>query len=312
MGGDGGAPPLRQNVSATVCDWIAGAPEDHIPGTDWQTKASKGAPAASGIAGHPKHQVRGTDPRGGRAPRPVGATARLTNMRHLPYIVGGFMLLPFALWLGFELTILPGSTVNLDLPLVAAMTATCLPVLAWFFLVNLGFLAKSIGGLDEFARPKALPVRIAIALLPWISLIGSLASVPFLAAEGYPPLLLALPPVVGAAIFAAIQLGERARAKDRQRLRLKEALESGTRPARGTARKALGGLLLKAFFLVPVIGWLAKDALNGRESAKVYFLVNCIALLVVAVALFGYPVLIVAALTAVPIVFAGLFVLTAA
>lgn len=229
-------------------------------------------------------------------------------MRHLPYAVGGFMLLPFAVWLVFELTILPGSTVNLDLPLVAALTATCVPVLAWFFLVNLGFLANSMGGACEFERPTAAPVRLAIALLPWISLLGSLASVPYLAAEGYAPALLALPPAVGAAIFFAIRSGERARSRERQRRQVSAETAPAT-PRRGALRE-VGAMLLGALYALPVAGWLLKDAVEGRPSAKAFFALNAFLLLAAAIAVFGYPVLIVAALAAVPVVFAGLFVLT--
>ncbi|WP_193367890.1 hypothetical protein [Pelagibius marinus] len=228
-------------------------------------------------------------------------------MRHLPYVVGLFMLLPFAVWLGLDLTILPGSTRNLDLPLVAALTAVCLPLLAWFFLVNLGFLANSMSGACEFERPRNPAVRLTIAALPWISLGGSLASVPLLAAEGLQPALLALPPVVGALIFFAIRFGEKARTQDRHRLRAKAAADS--RP-RGAGLAALGGGALRALYAVPLVGWLVKDAANGRASAKAFFAFNCFLLLAAGVAVFGYPVLIVAALSLVPLVFAGLFVLT--
>jgi hypothetical protein len=230
-------------------------------------------------------------------------------MRHLPYAVGGFMLLPFAVWLVFELTILPGSTVNLDLPLVAAMTATCVPVLAWFFLVNLGFLANSMGGADEFARPEAAAVRLLIALLPWISLIGSLASVPYLAAEGYPPALLALPPAVGAAIFFAIRSGERARNQEHARLEAAVARAAAPKARSGTL-KAAGRMLLGVLYAVPLAGWLLKDAVEGSGSAKAFFAFNGFLVLAAAIAVFGYPVLIVAALIMVPVIFAGLFVLT--
>jgi len=219
------------------------------------------------------------------------------------------MLLPLAIWLALDLTILPGSTVNLDLPLVAAMTATCLPVLAWFFLVNLGFLANSMGGADEFARPTALPVRLLIALLPWISLLGSLASVPYLAAEGYPPALLALPPAVGAAIFFAIRSGEKAR--NQERGRLEAALTRAAAPkARSGMLKRAGRMLLGLLYAVPLAGWLLKDAVEGSGSAKAFFAFNGFLVLAAAIAVFGYPVLILAALTMVPVIFAGLFVLT--
>lgn len=231
-------------------------------------------------------------------------------MRHLPYLIGLFMLLPFAVWLGLDLTILPGSTRNLDLPLVAALTATCLPLLAWFFLVNLGFLANSMSGACEFERPRNTVVRLTIAALPWISLGGSLASVPLLSSQGLAAPLLALPPIVGALIFFAIRFGEKARAHDRHRLR-NAAAEAQTAPrSRGESLAALGNAALRALYAVPVVGWLLKDAIHGRASAKAFFALNCFLLLAAAIAVFGYPVLIVAALTLVPVVFASLFVLT--
>lgn len=228
-------------------------------------------------------------------------------MRHLPYAIGLFMLLPFAVWLGLDLTILPGSTRNLDLPLVAALTAVCLPLLAWFFLVNLGFLANSMSGACEFERPQNPAVRLTIAALPWISLLGSLASVPLLAAEGLAPALLALPPIVGGLIFFAIRWGEKARTQDRHRLRAKAAAPQAPR---GAGLAALGGAILRTLYAVPLLGWLLKDAVNGRASAKAFFALNCALLLAAAVAVFGYPVLIVACLALVPVVFVSLFVLT--
>jgi hypothetical protein len=133
--------------------------------------------------------------------------------------------------------------------------------------------------------------------------------VPLLAAEGLAPALLALPPVVGALIFFAIRWGEKARSQDRHRLRAKAAAPAAQAP-RGENFKALGRSALKALYAVPVLGWLLKDAVNGRASAKAFFALNCALLLAAAVAVFGYPVLIVAALALVPVVFVSLFVLT--
>ena len=137
---------------------------------------------------------------------------------------------------------------------------------------------------------------------------------PFLAAEGYPAPMLALPPVVGAAIFCAIQLGERARTKDRERLRVKAARlgDGAAAGERSAGRRLLGRVILKLFFAVPLIGWMAKDLIHGPDSSKVYFAVSLGLLAIVSVYFFGYPALIIYALTMVAVIFAGLFALTAA
>jgi len=62
----------------------------------------------------------------------------------------------------------------------------------------------------------------------------------------------------------------------------------------------------------PVLGWLIHDAINGLPDAKYYFAVNVLAVLALCVYVFGYPVLIVTALTATACALTFLIVLTAA
>jgi fatty acid desaturase len=47
----------------------------------------------------------------------------------------------------------------------------------------------------------------------------------------------------------------------------------------------------------PVLGWLVRDAIHGLPDAKYYFFANCALLLVAAIYTFGYPLVIVLALT---------------
>ncbi len=67
----------------------------------------------------------------------------------------------------------------------------------------------------------------------------------------------------------------------------------------------------RAFLHVPVIGWFLRDAIYGVPDAKYYFIGNLIFCFGVCVYLFGYPFLIVYALTATAVMLVLLVVLTA-
>lgn len=69
--------------------------------------------------------------------------------------------------------------------------------------------------------------------------------------------------------------------------------------------------LANVFFKVPVIGWLAKDAVHGRDDAKYWFVFNFAVTFVVMTWTFGYPFVIVYALTMTACGILGLIVLTA-
>ena len=71
------------------------------------------------------------------------------------------------------------------------------------------------------------------------------------------------------------------------------------------------GIVARLAFRVPVIGWLARDAAYGASDAKYFFAGNIVALLVLAVYFFGYPALIIFALSATFMIMAGLIALTA-
>ncbi|WP_169569323.1 hypothetical protein [Sneathiella limimaris] len=61
----------------------------------------------------------------------------------------------------------------------------------------------------------------------------------------------------------------------------------------------------------PVLGWFIKDAQNGPDINKILFIVNFVLLWILATYLFGYPALIITALSLVPIVFLALISVTA-
>ncbi|MDQ0505899.1 hypothetical protein [Xanthobacter agilis] len=67
----------------------------------------------------------------------------------------------------------------------------------------------------------------------------------------------------------------------------------------------------RAFFHVPVVGWLLKDAVHGLPDAKYYFIFNLFVAFACLVYAFGYPFLIVSALTATATMLVSLIILTA-
>jgi hypothetical protein len=69
-------------------------------------------------------------------------------------------------------------------------------------------------------------------------------------------------------------------------------------------------LIAKMVYHVPVFGWMLKEAVQGSATAKVLFIVNLLLLWLLAVVTFGYPAIILPALTAVPVMFVLLILIT--
>ncbi|MGP9812396.1 hypothetical protein ACTZWT_12855 [Rhodopseudomonas sp. NSM] len=69
--------------------------------------------------------------------------------------------------------------------------------------------------------------------------------------------------------------------------------------------------LVRAFYFVPVIGWLTKDAVHGTPEAKYFFAANMAVLLIGAIYLVGYPLVITLALLGSAAGLSGLVLLTA-
>lgn len=231
-------------------------------------------------------------------------------MRYLPYAVGGFMLLPLIVWLVLWSVFFPGPKHGLDVPLTAALLATSMPLVLWFFLANLGFLANSIGGTSEYDKPSQPLARHLVAALPWMALAIGLLSLPYLYAQGAVSGLTVLPLLSGLAIFYAIRTGEQARAADKGRAleRTKDASQEAARESAGpSALQRAMGWVMKLVYTIPLLGWLIEDAVKGRESARLFFALNCAFAWLAAIAVFGYPAIILPALALVPLVFAGIF-----
>lgn len=229
------------------------------------------------------------------------------HAKNIPYIVGGFMLLPYGFWLLAWGLFLPGPKYGFDLPMSVAMFAVTLPLVAWFFLANLGFMSNSIAGEDAFERPAGRWVRWTLARLPALALLLGAASVPYLLALDEPPLLIPLPVLVALLIAWAIDRGEAARSRE------VIAAAPGAKPAPARSSGALtqlGRLALAAVFLVPVIGWLLREAVQGSDEDRTYFALNLAMLAALAVLVFGFQALFVIAMICVPITFLLILLMT--
>ncbi|ANK74993.1 hypothetical protein ACI2KT_11440 [Ensifer adhaerens] len=69
-------------------------------------------------------------------------------------------------------------------------------------------------------------------------------------------------------------------------------------------------MIARLVYHVPVFGWMLKEAVQGSQTAKVLFLINCALLWLLAIVAFGYPAIIIPALTLVPVIFVLLIVIT--
>ena len=69
--------------------------------------------------------------------------------------------------------------------------------------------------------------------------------------------------------------------------------------------------MAKTIYYVPVFGWLLKDAVKGAPDAKYYFVGNVFVLLAFLVYTFGYPLLIILALTGTASMLTAIVTLTA-
>jgi hypothetical protein len=68
--------------------------------------------------------------------------------------------------------------------------------------------------------------------------------------------------------------------------------------------------LVRAFYHVPVIGWLTRDAVHGSPDAKYYFIGNVAVALAALIFYFGYPLVITLALIGSALGLSGIVMLT--
>ena len=67
---------------------------------------------------------------------------------------------------------------------------------------------------------------------------------------------------------------------------------------------------MQLIYHIPILGWLIREAAEGSANTKTLFLLNCIAMWLLAIFFFGYPAIIIPALCLVGIVFVLLIMIT--
>jgi hypothetical protein len=133
------------------------------------------------------------------------------TMFAIPFVIGGFMLLPFILWGLMWWGAFPGPKNGFDEMVGLAIFAATFPMAGWFFLRSLGSISNSIAGADGEGRPVAWVPAWIIPLLPYASLIIAAAGAILLGQHGYAWYVVASPLISGLLSAAAIFLGERRR-----------------------------------------------------------------------------------------------------
>ncbi|MEO1190747.1 MAG: hypothetical protein AAFY02_03265 [Pseudomonadota bacterium] len=216
------------------------------------------------------------------------------SARHLPFLIGGFMMVPFVLWLALWLFVLPGPKHGTDLPLTLAMGFVSLPLVAWFLLSSLSMLANSVAGRNEFKRARIWWADKVITLLPRAALLLGFASLPYLAFNETAWFKVPIPFLISMAIAWAIRSGERDRAID-----MRSAKGRRLRPVVPAVKAQfvwLGRVLMGLAFKLPILGEMLREGVQGSSRDRGYFFLTLILLAVAAVYFFGYPALITVAL----------------
>ncbi|MEM8878003.1 MAG: hypothetical protein AAGD23_09025 [Pseudomonadota bacterium] len=229
--------------------------------------------------------------------------------RHIPYAIGLFMLFPLVFWLVMSGLFIPGTGMVIDSAITFAMLAVSVPLVAWFYIANLSFLSNNIAGNCEYDPPRNQIAHLLISSLPWIAMAVGLVSIGVLRYLGEPWPMMFLPFALSAMIGIVILRGEFQRSGDNAHKRPEVTVASDPAPMPAW-RANLGQIVLRAIYHVPVLGWMLRDAVHGRDSARSFFAINLILILALAIWLFGYPALIGIALVGAVFCFAMLVMLT--
>jgi hypothetical protein len=70
-------------------------------------------------------------------------------------------------------------------------------------------------------------------------------------------------------------------------------------------------MVLRLIYAIPLIGWMLRDAAEGGDEARLWFLGSLIGIWAIAIMVFGYPALILPLLALVPLIFLGIIAITA-
>ncbi|MFW6412659.1 MAG: hypothetical protein ACOC0V_00850 [Oceanicaulis sp.] len=220
-------------------------------------------------------------------------------MRFIPYAVGGFMLLPFVLWAGL-FAVFPGTKPGFfDSPTAFALVAVSIPLVLFHYIAGLGYVANSIAGRPGEALPVWAPARAVQRAMAPLTVVLSVAAFAWVshAGEG----LAAAFAVAAAGLAMALIMAGARRARGFDALLV--------HPAR--AARDAAGLVGRAILAIPVLGHMLREVGRDPHRAGPLFFLNVALFFGVLVALFGFSVLVIPAMLAVPAVFYALLSLGA-
>lgn len=219
-------------------------------------------------------------------------------MRYLPYVIGGFMLLPFFLWAGLWMAF-PGPKPGItDAPMIAALIAVSMPLVLFHYIAALGYVANSMAGQPGETLPIWTPARWVQRAMAPLAALASVAAFAWLlqTGEGLGGAL----GVAAAGLFTAWIMAAARRPRRSAVLHV--------RPAQwiDAAMRLLGRLLLA----LPGLGWMLREAGRNPSRGVPLLAMNIALALGLLVWGFGFAVLVIPAMLAIPVVFYALFALT--
>ena len=212
-------------------------------------------------------------------------------MPFIPYAVGAFMLLPFAIWAGLFM-VFPGPKPGItDTPMIAALVAVSLPLALFHYIAALGYVANSMAGRAGEELPVWEPARALQRAMAPLSAALALAAMAWLF-------------ISGESLFAVAAVGMAG-------LFMSAIMAVARRPRRSAAIMAAPGkLLLRSVFALsalitrlPVIGALWRELAANPHRAAPLVVMNTTLGLTLTVLLFGFSALVVPAMIAAPLIF---------
>jgi hypothetical protein len=132
----------------------------------------------------------------------------------LPYAIGAFMAMPLVLWAVLWLFVFPGDKNGFDSELTTVLLVGSAPLVLWFLICSLGFIANSMAGASEFERPRDPIITLVISVLPQSAVCLGLAGSLYMLSVNATWYAIAAPLALGLLIGYSIREGERARTRD--------------------------------------------------------------------------------------------------
>lgn len=212
-------------------------------------------------------------------------------MPFIPYAIGAFMMLPFAIWAVLWMAF-PGPKPGItDSPLTFALLVVSVPLVLFHYIAALGYIANSMAGRAGEELPVWGPARWTQRALAPLTVLLTLAAVIFVFDQGEGLLGAVAVGVAGLFMAAIMAVARRPRRSAAVMAAPGKVLRQGI--------YALSTLITK----LPVIGTLWREiAANPDRAAPVIAINTTLGLALIAV-VFGFQALVIPAMIAVPVVF---------